>query len=286
MKNAIEFKNVTKNYTDFALDDVSFTVPKGYITGLIGENGAGKTTLLKMMMQLTGMNRGEIIINNQPLVRRDKKILDDIYIIFDEAYLNEAITPKDYQPIYSHIYSKWNQMKYFELLNQFNLPLEKKIADFSKGMKVKLNFALAFASNPSILLLDEATSGLDPFIREEILDLLLDYIQDETKTVLLSTHIISDLDKIADKIIFIQNGQVKFEQMKDNIDENYGLALLSDDELKNFELDALTYYRKSTFGHRVLISNKAQFKILYPEKLVEQPTLEDIIQIIGKGDIL
>lgn len=282
-ENAIGLKRLCKEFKEFALKDVSFTVPKGYITGLVGENGAGKTTLLNLIMQVMPADAGEIEIEDQKLKFRDIKLLEDIYIIFDESYLNEELLPKEYDSVLKAIYKNWDSKKYRALTEQFSLPENKAIKTFSKGMKVKLNFAMAFAANTNTLLLDEATSGLDPMIRDDILDLLLNYVQDENHTVLFSSHIVTDLEKIADKIIFLHNGKVLLEEFKDNLLYEYGVLHCSKEECASIHEEDKVACLHRDYDSKVLVKDKEQFMARYPELRLEAPTLEEIIVLLGKG---
>ncbi|QQK09001.1 ABC transporter ATP-binding protein [Miniphocaeibacter halophilus] len=285
MDNVIQLKNINKNYEDFSLDSISLNIPKGYITGIIGENGAGKTTLLKIIMQLINSDSGEIYINEKIINPRNYKLFNFIYIIYDSINLNEKLTIEQYGKVYGRLYCNWDNNYYYKLINDFKLPKNKQINTFSKGMKVKVNFALALATKPKILLLDEATSGLDPLIRDDILNLLLEFVQDETNTVLISSHIISDLDKIADKLIFLHKGKVFLDEMTYNIDKQYAIAYCDINELNTY-LPYCLAYKEYKFEFKLLIDKKENLLVDFPDMKVEKAYFEDIIKIIGKGIVL
>ena len=193
--NILAVKNLTKDYGDFVLNDLSFSVPRGVIMGLIGENGAGKSTTVNCILNETKINNGNILIFGKDHITEECEIKDKIGIVFDENHFPDIFTPKEIEKYMSGIYTKWDSIVYRNYLKQFELPPEKKIKNFSKGMKVKLAFAVALSHKAELLILDEATSGLDPIIRDDILDILMDFVQDETHSILFSSHITSDLEK-------------------------------------------------------------------------------------------
>lgn len=193
--NALEVKNLTKDYGDFLLNKLSFTIPRGAIMGLIGENGAGKSTTINCILNEITITDGEITILGKDNILDEVFIKNKIRIIFDENHFPDVLTPIELGKCMAGIYSNWQNCEYQNYLTQFDLPLKKKIKDFSRGMKVKLAFAVALSHNAELLILDEATSGLDPIIRDDILDILIDFVQDENHSVLFSTHITSDLEQ-------------------------------------------------------------------------------------------
>lgn len=212
--NILAVKNLTKDYGDFVLNDLSFSVPRGVIMGLIGENGAGKSTTVNCILNETKINNGNILIFGKDHITEECEIKDKIGIVFDENHFPDIFTPKEIEKYMSGIYTKWDSIVYRNYLKQFELPPEKKIKNFSKGMKVKLAFAVALSHKAELLILDEATSGLDPIIRDDILDILMDFVQDETHSILFSSHITSDLEKVADYITFIHKGKLIFCSLK------------------------------------------------------------------------
>lgn len=204
-ENILEVKGLTKDYGDFVLDKLTFTVPKGVIMGLIGENGAGKSTTINCILNEISKTDGNIEIFGKDYLSEEIEIKDKIGVVFDENHFPDIFTPNEIGTYMSGIYSKWERNTYVNYLSKFELPADKRVKDFSKGMKVKLAFAVALSHKAELLILDEATSGLDPIIRDDILDILIDFVQDENHSVLVSSHIISDLEKVADYIIPADN---------------------------------------------------------------------------------
>ena len=217
MNNSLIISELTKTYTDFVLDNVSFSVPNGSIVGLIGENGAGKSTIINAVLGLIQKNSGCISLFGKNEL--DNTVKEQIGVVFDGSIYPENLSPKKINQIMQYIYNSWDKQTFFNLLNQFSIPLDKQIKKFSKGMKMKLAISVALSHQPKLLILDEATSGLDPVIRDDILDMLLEFMQNEEHSILLSSHITNDLEKIADYIVFIHEGQVAFFKSKDELME-------------------------------------------------------------------
>lgn len=224
-ENILEVHNLSKDYGDFVLDKLSFSIPRGVIMGLIGENGAGKSTTINCILNEITMTDGEITIFGKDNISEEVFIKNKIGIIFDENHFPDILTPIELGKCMAGIYSSWQSREYQNYLTQFELPLKKKIKDFSRGMKVKLAFAVALSHKAEMLILDEATSGLDPVIRDDILDILIDFVQDENHSILFSTHITSDLEKVADYITFIHKGKLIFSHPKDELIDNYGVGI-------------------------------------------------------------
>lgn len=201
-ENILEVKGLTKDYGDFVLDKLTFSVPRGAIMGLVGENGAGKSTTINCILNEITKTDGNIEIFGKDYLSEEIEIKDKIGVVFDENHFPDIFTPNEIGTYMSGIYSKWERNTYVNYLSKFNLSPEKKVKDFSKGMKVKLAFAVALSHKAELLILDEATSGLDPIIRDDILDILIDFVQDKNHSVLLSSHITSDLEKVADYITY------------------------------------------------------------------------------------
>ena len=209
MTNIIEIKNLVKKYDNrFTLGSIDLELPNGVIVGLIGENGAGKTTLIKSILNILKIDEGNIKIFNKDFNKEENTIKEDIGVVLDNMFFPEILTPKDINIVMKDIYKKWDEELFKKYLNDFGLNINKQIKTMSKGMRKKLEIATSLSHHPKILILDEPTSGLDPVVRNEVLDIFLDFIQDEEHTILLSTHITSDLEHIADKIIFINKGKI------------------------------------------------------------------------------
>ena len=284
MKNNIELQNLSKKYKDFELKNISFNVPQGCIVGLIGENGAGKTTTIKSILNIT-KSEGTIKIFGEDIRRNEKEIKEKIGVVLDDSFLSDYLTPKQINSIMKDIYSTWEESKYIELLKQFNLPLNKLIKEFSSGMKMKLKIAVAISHDPQILILDEPTSGLDPVVRNEILDIFRKYIEeDETRSILLSSHITTDLEHISDYIIFIEKGNIVFNMPTPELLENYGvIKCIEDDFLK---IDSIDYirYKKGKYQYEVLTNDKNNIRKKYNIETIDKPSIEEIMLFYIKGE--
>lgn len=281
--NVLEIKNLTKDYGDFVLDNLNFTIPRGVIMGLIGENGAGKSTTINCILNEIHKTQGQIFIFGKDHSKDEVQIKDKIGVVFDENHFPEIFTPIEIGKYMSGIYSCWEWFTYKNYLVQFELPENKKIKDFSKGMKVKLAFAVALSHQAEFLILDEATSGLDPIIRDDILDILIDFVQNDTHSVLVSSHITSDLEKVADYITFIHKGKLVFSTLKDDLIDNYGTVscgLSIFDRLDKLEIIA---YRKEDYQFKVLVKERNKFAKKYPTAIVEPATIEEIMLFYVKG---
>ena len=284
MENVLEVKNLNKKYEKFELKNVSFELPKGMILGLIGENGAGKTTTIKSILNIIKKESGNIKIFDIDIDENEKKIKQDIGVVLDDSFLSEYLTPKDINKIMRNFYTNWDEELYFNYIEKFNLPKEKISKDFSNGMKMKLKIATAISHKPKLLILDEPTSGLDPVARNDILDIFQEFIEDGEHSILVSSHITSDLEHIADFITFINNGEVLFTKSKDELLENYGIARCSEEELKKFDKNDYIKYKKNKYEYDVLIEHKNEFKKKYDVGVIDKPTIEDIMLIYIKGE--
>ena len=286
MEYAINVTGLCKSYQDFALDNVSFAVPKGSIMGFIGENGAGKSTTIKAMLNLIHRDAGTVEILGMDLDGHEKEIKERIGVVFDECCFHDNLTPADISKILGNIYQNWDGKLYQKYLVQFGLDEKKKIKEFSRGMKMKLGIAAALAHRPDVLILDEATSGLDPIVREEILDIFLDFIQDENHAILISSHITSDLDKIADYLTFIHHGRIILSSGRDDLMDSMGIVKCGTEELEKIEQDQIIRYRKNQFGCEVLIRNKRSFAVGHPNMVIDPVTTEAIMLFYSRGEEL
>ncbi|SHH65378.1 ABC-2 type transport system ATP-binding protein [Anaerosphaera aminiphila DSM 21120] len=280
--NAIEIKNLCKSYGDFSLDNVSFNVEQGSIMGLIGENGSGKTTIIKSILSII-KHDGEISVLGGEI---DEDIKQKIGVVFDDAFISNYLTVKEVGKVLSGIYKNWDMEYYNYLLGEFKLPEDKMIKNFSKGMVVKIKIACALSSRPKLLILDEPTSGLDPVIRDEILDIFYDFIEDEEHTILISSHITSDLEKIADYITFIDNGKVLLSKGKDELIEDYGVLKCSEEDLKTVDKAYIERVRREKYSVEALINNKDKFKSNYPNLIVDRVNIDEIMVFYIKGVIM
>ena len=277
MENAIEVKGLTKKRDTFFLNNVNLTVPKGYIVGLIGENGAGKSTTIKAILNLINKDSGTIKIFGQDYQQHEKEIKQQIGVVFDDCHFPKQLTAKDLNLILKNIYSNWDTNLYHDYLNQFKLPLNKPIKDLSRGMKMKLSLATALSHRPKLLILAGPTSGLDPIIRNEILDIFLDFIQDEEHSILISSHITSDLEKVADYITFIHEGEIVFSDSKDHLLYDYGLIKCQEKDFCSIDPEDIVKYKKNSYHYEVLIKNKRQLKNKYKALTMDSVSIEDLM---------
>jgi len=282
MKNAIEIRNLTKDYGSFKLDDVSFSVPGGSIMGLIGENGAGKSTIIKCMLNLISSDGGSIELLGQD--SREQAVREQLGVVLDESTFHDTLKAPEVGKILSRIYKSWDSVLYDRYLDQFALPRSKTIKEYSRGMKMKLSIGVALSHHPRLLLLDEATGGLDPVVRGEILDEFLNFIQDEEHAILISSHITSDLEKVADYVTCLHKGRVTLSGDRDAILENHGRLACAKADLARVEPAYLVGTRTSQFSCEALIRDKKAFCFRYPGLTVDPVTLEDLMVYTARGD--
>ncbi|MBO7632514.1 MAG: ABC transporter ATP-binding protein, partial [Lachnospiraceae bacterium] len=222
--NVLELKNVTKNYGDFVLDKVSFSVPRGTVCGFIGQNGAGKTTTIRLILDSILRDSGTITMFGQEVIPgKTDRLREDVGVVFDEMGLHEFLTGKQIDTIMKNIYRNWHSEQFFDYMKRFSLPTGKKCGDFSRGMRMKLQIAIALSHDAKLLIMDEPTSGLDPIVRNEMIQIFREYVVEEDHTILLSSHITTDLEKIADEVVFIDGGKIVLSGNKDEILEKHGL---------------------------------------------------------------
>ena len=277
MNDILSIEKTYKTYDDFTLKNINLNVPKGIIMGLVGENGAGKTTTIKLILNLIKRDKGSIKIFGLDNIQKEMEIKERIGVVMDESNFYTDLNPNDISKIMSNIYANWDNDTFFDYLKQFNIPRKKTIKDLSKGMKMKLSIAVALSHKPDLLILDEPTSGLDPIVRNEILDIFQDFIQDEEKSILFSTHITSDLDKIADYITFIHKGEIIFSKEKDGLINDYGIIKCGKDDFNKIDSKDVVGYRKNQFGYEILVINRQLSEIKYKGLTIDSVNLEDIM---------
>lgn len=282
MSQALTVAGLTKVYQDFTLDNVSFNVPSGSIVGLIGENGAGKSTTINAILGLIQRDAGEVFLLGKEAL--SDKAKEQIGVVFDGSNYPEILSPKQINRIMRNIYYAWDEPTYFGLLERFALPVSKPIKQFSKGMKMKLAISVALSHHCQLLILDEATSGLDPVIRDDILDMLLDFVQDENHSVLMSSHITSDLEKIADYIVFIHEGKVVFSKAKDELTEQYGIIKCGAAQFAALDKDDRIVYRKMDYEWQVLVADRQKMQKKYPDALIVPATIDEMMLLYVKGE--
>ncbi len=275
--NAIEISGLTKKYDGFTLDNITFSVPKGSIMGFIGQNGAGKTTTIRALLNITKCDSGSIKMLGLDHIQNEYEIKEHIAAVFDEIPFHESFNAIQVGKMFRGLYSGWDEKKYNEYLDRFSLPRKKKIAKFSKGMKMKLQISAALSHGARLLIMDEATTGLDPVVRNEILDIFREYLQDEENSILMSSHITSDLDKIADCVTFIDKGKILLTGYKDDILESHGLLKCSKDDFREIAAEDYISARVTDFGVEAMVADKAKAKQKYSGALIEKTNLEEIM---------
>lgn len=280
MIDILELDNVVKTWPGFRLGPLTLSIPQGAIIGYIGENGAGKSTTIKLILDLLRPDAGTIRLFGKTMNEDPKGIRDRIGVVFDELHLPEDLRIRETERFCARVYSRWSSGAFQSYANRFSLPLDKKIKELSRGMKMKLSLAIALSHEADLLLLDEATSGLDPVIRDELLDILMEFIQDETKSVFISSHILSDLEKAADYIAFLHDGKLVFMEEKDILRDDFALCQCDASTAESLSSDAVVGRRSGRFGEQLLVRRS-----LVPADLtLERPSIEDIMLFFVKGN--
>lgn len=279
--NAIELKDVNKSFGDFAIQNLNFALPTGTICGLVGENGAGKSTTIRLIMNALRADSGEIsVLGVSSRDPRFREVKEDIGVVLDEAYFPETLSAKQVGSVMADTYARWDAQAYAAYLQRFQLPEKKPFKDFSRGMKMKLAIAVAMSHAPKLLILDEATSGLDPIVRDEILEIFSEFTRDETHSILISSHIVSDLEKLCDYIAFLHKGQLRFYMEKDLLQEEYAIANCTKSQLEDFRPESICGTEVTPYGIRALVKPK-----LIPAGFqTERANIEDIILFMVKGE--
>lgn len=283
MDTVLRVENLTKQYDGFKLDHVSFSVPGGTIMGLIGENGAGKSTTIRAILNLLHKDEGMVTFWGKELDSA-KGLKEKIGVVFDSINFYETLTPAKVGKISRAAYKQWDDSLYAAYLNRFALPGDKEIRTFSLGMKRKLGIAVALSHHPQLLILDEATSGLDPVMRNDLLDVFLEFVQDESHSILLSSHITTDLERIADYITFIHQGSVLFCKTKDELRYQYGIIRCGADLFNTIERSEILAWRRDTYQWDVLVADKEKARRKYKTAVVDDASLDDIMLLYVKGE--
>ena len=282
MENAICIRGLCKHYKDFSLENLDLTVPTGTIVGFVGENGAGKTTTLKAIFGAIHTDGGSIeVLGCTDPNRLDKS---QIGVVMEDSFFYETLTPRQVNSIMKSLQPGWDSGEFARLLNAYQLPEKKLIKDMSKGMRMKFRLATALAHKPRLLILDEATSGLDPVVRGEVLDYLRDYIQDENHSVLMSSHITSDLEKVADSIAYLHHGQLLFHEDKDTLLQEYGLLRCARHDLETLPPDCVVFMREGAFGCEALVKQRATVRRLLPGAVCDPAGIDDIMRYYSGRD--
>lgn len=281
MSDNIRIQNLTKRFEGFALEGVSFAVPRGAVVGFIGENGAGKSTTIKSILGLIRPDGGSVEVFGKDVGSLTKEERGRLGAVLGDGKLPENLTAKDLDGVFRHIFARWDAAAFFAYLDRFALPRGKKIKDFSRGMRQKFALAVALSHGADVLVLDEPTAGLDPVARDEILDILYDFMQDERRSVLISSHIVSDLEKLCDYIAFIHRGRLVFFEEKDALYEKYAVLRAPLETLRSCA-DAVVAVHRGEFGAGALVL-RAKLPVGIP---VERAGIEDIMLYFARGEKL
>jgi len=276
--NALEIRNLTKSFKDFRLDNLSLTLPSGCIMGLIGENGAGKSTTIKLILDIIHKDSGSIKILGEDNEKNIKMTKEDIGVVLDEVGLPECLTAKQVGKVMKHTFKNWDQDEYNRLLSKFSLPIGKQFKDFSRGMKMKLGIAIAMSHGAKLLLLDEATSGLDPVVRDEVVEMFYDFTRDEDHSILISSHIVSDLEKLCDYIAFLHKGQLLLCEEKDVLLSKYGIVHCTPETLSALAAGSIKYTKVTPYGIEAIVLRES-----VPEDIKISPiTIEELFLFMVK----
>ena len=276
-ENVIEFRNAVKDYGDFRLDNISFAVPEGSVCGFIGQNGAGKTTAISLLLDLISRDSGEVYLFGQPVDGRHAALREDVGVVFDEMGFHEFLTAKQINTILKNSYKNWSEETFFDNLKKFSLPSNKPCGAFSRGMRMKLQIAAALSHNAKLLVMDEPTSGLDPIVRNEIMQIFREFETEENHTILLSSHITGDLEKIADEVVFIDGGKIVLAGNKDEILEKHALLRCSNEYAGGISKSVVVYSQPGAYGTEMLVNDADACRKLYPDAVIESATLEEIM---------
>lgn len=286
MNSTLILKNVNKKYekSNFAIKDISFSVPEGSIVGFIGENGAGKSTTMNCILNVIRRDSGTIEIFGREMTDEDIDSRENIGVVYDSNNFPEYLTARQLADILGRIYSKWDDFCFEQFLRRFGLPESQRIKTYSCGMSMKLAIAVALSHDSKLLILDEATSGLDPIMRDEILDVLLEFVKQENHSILLSSHITSDLEKIADYIVFIHNGEIILNKTKDELIYEYGVIRCSENDFHNILSEDILSSMKKDYQIDVLIKNRKLIEKKYKNLIVDSVSLDEIMLLLVKGE--
>ena len=254
--NALEIKNLKKSFDGFTLDNINLTLPSGCIMGLVGENGAGKSTTIKLILDMLHKDSGSITILGRNNESNINLIKEDVGVVMDDVGIPECLNVKQIGKIMKHTFCNWNNAEYTRLLQKLSIPDNKPFKDFSRGMKMKLGIAIAMSHEAKLLLLDEPTSGLDPVVRDEVVDMFYDFTRDESHSILISSHIVSDLEKLCDYVAFLQNGKLLLCEEKDKLLDEFGVIHCTAEQLCSLDPSKIKYKKETPYGIEAIILRK------------------------------
>ena len=277
MSNVIEIEGLCKRYDGFAIENLDLSIPQGGIMGFIGANGAGKTTTIYSILNVIPVDAGRIQIFGKDYKKDEQEIKQDIGVVFDEMGYHEIMTPLQISRMMKSIYQNWSEMEFAKYLDRFGLPYKKRCGTFSRGMRMKLQIAVALSHGAKLLIMDEPTSGLDPVVRNEMLDIFQEFVEEEDHTILLSSHIIEDLERIADEIAFIDKGRILLADNKDVILEQHAILKGKKQDISKIRSEDMVGVKRSAYGVEILVQDAPACRRRYPEFLCEPASLEDIM---------
>lgn len=255
--NALEIRDLTKSYGSFTLDNLNLTLPSGCIMGLIGENGAGKSTTIKLILDMVRKEQGKITILGKDNSENIELIKEEIGVVMDEAGIPECLTPIQVGKVMKHTFRLWDEEQYAMLLQKLSLPKDKRFKEFSRGMKMKLGIAIALSHGAKLLILDEPTSGLDPVVRDEVVEMFSEFTRDENHSILISSHIVSDLEKLCDYVAFLHKGKLLLCEEKDQLLAEYGLIHCTAEEAETLPKGAVKYKKENPYGIEAMVCRSA-----------------------------
>lgn len=286
MEYALKVENLCKVYEDnnLKLDNVTFSIPKGSILGFVGKNGAGKSSTINSILNIIKKDSGTVKFFGSDMTDDATSIKEDIGVVFDTVNFHGDLTAKNVEKILSDIYANWDKKLFFSYLKKFKIPSDKKIKTFSRGMTMKFSISIALSHKARFLILDEATAGLDPVVREEILDTFLDFVEDENNSILMSSHISADLEKIADYIAVIDDGKIILTESKDALIYEYGIARMKQSDFDKLQKSEYISYRQRGLQIEVLVSDKISFSKKYPNVTLDVTSIDELLPLITKGE--
>lgn len=282
--DALKITGLCKSYGDFSLKDINLAVPEGTVVGLVGENGAGKTTTIKASLDLIKKDSGKVSFFGKEMADDPLGIRSGIGVVFDSLHFSYGLNIEKIEKICSAVYDNWDKKVFEEYIEKFSLPEKKIIKEFSTGMKMKLNLAIGLSHNAKLLIMDEPTSGLDPVVRDDILEIFLEFMQEEKHSILLSSHITSDLEKIADYIAFIHDGRVIFCMPKNTLLYEYGIIRCSRDDFERVSPEDKKVWRIEDYQCSILVDDRKRAAERYPNMVIDSPSIDEIMLLYVKGE--